>query len=217
MINKNTTPSPTPQNRRGGVESGPILKKAIICHGVAQNKEYFMSEPLPSCAKNWIPWLQKKFLIHGMDCQTPAFPNSWIPARDYNDDVKVFERFDINENTTLVGHSCGTGFLLKYLSTNPHIKIRHLVLVAPSINMPDIQNYEIVKYLDKNLPDRIWRIDLFISDNEPIQRIRESAEQLIKMYPSINVHRFQNHGHFTEGEMGTKEFPELWEVCKSEI
>ena len=41
-----------------------------------------------------------------------------------------FEHYDIDENTLLVGHSYGAGFLIRWLSEHP-MKIAKLVLVAP--------------------------------------------------------------------------------------
>lgn len=192
------------------------MKKAIICHGVNMDYEYTLKQEVPSCAKNWLSWLQQKYLQLGVNCQNPAFPNSWIPERDYNEDVKVFSRLAIDEDTRLIGHSCGGGFLLKYLSEHPEIKIRHLVLVAPGIGLQsELKNYEVT--LDKNLPDRVKRMDLFYSKDEPIEKVRESFKKITETYPNINIHLFENKGHFRESDMGTKEFPELWEVCKGEI
>lgn len=192
------------------------MKKAIICHGVNPNHEYALKSAMPSCAKNWLAWLQQKYLLHGVNCQNPAFSNSWIPDRDYNEDVKVFEQLAIDEDTRLIGHSCGGGFLLKYLSEHPDIKIRHLILVAPGIGLGnELKNYKVD--LDPNLPQRVGRIDIFYSNDEKIDRVRESFKEITEIYPNINIHIFDNHGHFTETDMGTKEFPELWEICKSEI
>lgn len=193
------------------------MKKAIICHGISESLDYANKQIMPSCAKNFLPWLQQKYLLHGVCCQNPAFPNSWVPDRSYNDDVNVFSRLEIDEDTRLVGHSCGAGFLLKYLSQHPDIKVRHLVLVAPFLDPTGLlKNYYSDLQLDPDLPKRIGRIDLFYSTND-LQVIQTSVKKIIETYPNINIHNCGEMGHFRETEIGTKEFPRLWEICKSEI
>ncbi|MDR1207232.1 MAG: alpha/beta hydrolase [Rickettsiales bacterium] len=192
--------------------------RAIICHGVNKSHEYALEQLIPSNAKSWLPWLQQRFLLADIDCQSPNFVHSWVPDRIYNDDVKVFSRLEINKETSLIGHSCGGGFLLKYLSEHPEIEIKHLVLVAPWID-PDrlLNNYYTNLELDKSLPDRVGQIDLFVSSDD-MDMVLRSVAKIKEIYgDKIIYHEFNDKGHFTESDMGTKEFPELWEVCKSQI
>jgi predicted alpha/beta hydrolase family esterase len=196
------------------------MKKAIICHGVGEDFEYALAQEAPSCAKNFLPWLQQKYLVAGLNCQNPSFPHSWIPDRNYDDDVNVFSRLELDEDTRLIGHSCGCGFLLKYLSEHPEIRIRHLVLVAPWIGAGVPTNkfkyFEDFK-LDPKLYERIKQMDLFVSSDD-MDIIIQSVEKIKEVYGNkIILHEFKDKGHFSETDMGTREFPELWEVCKSQI
>ncbi|MCL2017614.1 MAG: hypothetical protein FWG80_02490 [Alphaproteobacteria bacterium] len=193
------------------------MKKAIICHGVSPSFESNAENDFPGCSRSWLGWLQQRYIIAGVNCQNPCFPNSWRPARKYPDDVNVFSRLELDADTRLVGHSCGAGFLLKYLGENPELKARHLVLVAPWIGFGEPLNYYFENLeLDPDLPNRINRIDLFYSTND-IAGVQESVKKIMEIYPNINMHNMGDKGHLRADDFGTHEFPELWEVCKSEI
>jgi predicted alpha/beta hydrolase family esterase len=201
-----------------GIIERITMKKAIICHGVSQSFESVKKDSMPMGAKHWMGWLQQQYIVSGVSCQNPSFPNSWRPVRNYDDDVNVFSRLEIDTNTRLVGHSCGGGFLLKYLSQHPEIKVKHLVLVAPWLDPNhDLGNYFKEFELDKNLPKRIGHIDLFVSTDD-MDWVIQSVNKIKEVYgDKITYHEFSDKGHFREANMGTKEFPELWEVCKTQI
>jgi len=86
------------------------MKNAILLHGCCDREEYF-SDQYPSLSNShFFPWLQKQLLIKGIHTQTPEMPQSYEP--DYSKWKKEFERYEINTETILLGHSCGAGFLL---------------------------------------------------------------------------------------------------------
>lgn len=191
------------------------MANAIICHGV-KSKESFFEMSVPLCASYWFPWLQQNLIMAGVPTQVPSFTNSWLPARNYQSDVDILHRQEINGDTILIGHSCGGGLLMKYLSENPEVKIGHLILVAPWIDVlhqfPQyFNNFE----PDPKLIERVKTIDLFFStDDHYGDMIIKSCEKLQEVYPSMCVHKFNDKSHFS-GDM--KEFPELWDLCKSFI
>jgi pimeloyl-ACP methyl ester carboxylesterase len=193
------------------------MKRAIICHGISKDKDFVAAHPLPVTTWHWLGWLQQRYNLADVNCQNVLFPHSWFGAKKYADDVDVFENFKIDDDTRLIGWSAGTSFLLRYLYENPKIRGRHLILLAPHIN----GNKLLGDYFDGQIPadlmERFRRVDLFYSADDPIPGVVESAERLIKMFPNIHVHKFEHHGHFQEIAMGTREFPELWDVCKKEI
>src|SRR3989344_5103558 len=109
----------------------------------------------------------------------------------------------------LVGHSCGACFLLRWLTENT-IHIDKLVLVAPWLDpnrrrTSDFYDFEI----DPAIADRAGKIHLFESSDEDVEGVLESVATIEKIFPSIIVHRFDNMGHFTIGDMKTEKFPEL--------
>lgn len=92
------------------------MKNAILLHGACDKEEYF-DDQYPSLSNShWFPWLQKQLLINGVLAQTPEMPDAYAP--NYDKWKSEFERMEINENTVLVGHSCGGGFLVRWLSWN---------------------------------------------------------------------------------------------------
>ena len=171
---------------------------------------------VPLCASYWFPWLQQKLILSGVPSQVPSFTNSWLPARNYAADVDILRRQDINENTILIGHSCGGGLLVKYLSENPNIKIGHLIFVAPWID----PQHQFPQYFnnfepDPELANRVKSMDLFYSmDDHYGEMIIRGCEQLQKIYPEMHVQTFTDRNHFS-GDM--TRFPEIWDLCKSYI
>ena len=79
------------------------MKYAIIIHGTAGNAD-----------ENWFPWLKKELKKYGYEVIVPQFPT---PENQSPENwLKVFENYNnekyINEDTLLIGHSLGGGFLL---------------------------------------------------------------------------------------------------------
>ena len=189
------------------------MPNAIICHSV-KFKDAFDKMKIPFCASYWFPWLQQKLILSGVPTQVPSFTNSLLPARNYNLDVDILNRQDINEETILIGHSCGGGLLVKFLSENPDIKIGHLILVAPWIDrLRQFSQYFNNFEPDPKLSERVKTIDLFFStDDHYGDMIISGCEHLQKIYPTMRVHKFSDKSHFS-GDM--LEFPELWSLCQS--
>ena len=173
---------------------------------------------MPVTAWHWLGWLQQKYNLADVNCQNVLFPHSWQPDKKYEDDAEVFSQFTVDKDTRIIAWSAGGSFILRWLYEHPEVRAKHLVLLAPHLNMNNIlPNNYFNGEIPADIIDRFERIDIFYSTDDPIPGILESAEKLIKLFPNMNVHKFENHGHFREDNMGTKEFPELWEVCKSEI
>ncbi len=109
------------------------MKNAIILHGKPGKEEYY-SDKWPSASNaHWLPWLQKQLLIKDIKSDTPEVPHAYDPRWDLW--VKEIERFEIGPETILVGHSCGGGFWVKYLSLHEDLKVGRVVLVAPSLGL----------------------------------------------------------------------------------
>ena len=142
--------------------------------------------------------------------------DSWLPARSYVADVDILSRQQIDTDTIMIGHSCGGGLLVKYLSENPDVKIGHLILVAPWIDA----QHQFPQYFnnfapDPDLPSRVGTMDLFYStDDHYGDMIIHGCENLESVYPNMRVHKFNDRNHFS-GNMDT--FPELWELCRGFI
>lgn len=187
------------------------MKTAIILHGMPSKEEYFNPKnPAQSQAqynRHWLPWLQRQLILNGILAQIPELPEPYKP--DYEKWRSVFERFQIDENTILVGHSAGGGFLVRWLSENK-VKVGRVALVAPWINpddphpSPGFFDFEI----DGNLAERTDGICLFISSDDNKEEL-DTASLLRGRVHDLEVKEFTDRGHFTFADMGTEEFSEL--------
>lgn len=183
------------------------MKSAIIVHGTPSKEEYYGKQfPSPS-NYHWMPWLQKQLIIRDYAAHTPEIPNAWQPH--YPTWQREFERFDINDQTSLIGHSCGAGFLTRWLSEHPNTHVDAVLLVAPWIDPGRKKTTDFFDFkIDPNLASRASRITIFNSDNDG-KDIQESVRLIRDTVRNHNYREFHDYGHFCQTDMNTSEFPEL--------
>ncbi len=179
-------------------------KKCIIVYGCPPTPEDLNYD------KHWIPWVKKQLISNGIETEIPHMPEPWQP--EYEKFKKEFEKYEVTENTILIGHSCGTAFLIRWLGETKQ-KILKLILVAPwKINhrgdkfRDAFYNFPI----DETIKDRVKEIVMFTSDNE-----KDAGKESAKIYHQAfdgQIIELKGKGHFTLKDMGTEEFPELIEV-----
>lgn len=146
---------------------------------------------------SWFPWIQKQLLLNGVLAQTPEMPQPWDP--NYEAWSNEFVRFDIKPDTILVGHSCGVGFLLRWLSEHNNINVGKVVLVAPWID-PDGTGGtgDFFKFkIDPMLSERTTSISIFSSDND-FPSAQTSTTIIRKTIHGLVCREFNGFGHFTE-------------------
>lgn len=182
---------------------------AILVPGRPDKEEYY-DVNLPTNSDNhWFPWLAKRLQANDVFAITIEPPSPWQPR--YDKWKKEFERFDIGEHTTLVGHSCGGGFLVRWLSENTGTKVGKVVLVAPWLNPfdnPASDTADFFKFeIDPGLVARTAGLTIFNSDDDE-ESIQKSVEIIRKKLAAITYKEFHNYGHFCT-ENGVTEFPEL--------
>jgi len=188
------------------------VKTAIILHGRPDKEEFYDPKIDHTSNSHWLPWLQKQLLIKDVFAQTPELPKPYYPS--YEDWKGVFEGHKIDNQSLLVGHSCGGGFLLRWVSENKDFKGR-LVLVAPWINPENKDTTELGFFdfeIDNKLTARLESLDIFYSTDD-MDSITKSIDIIKQTLPSAIYHKFTDKGHFDIDALGTKEFPELLEVC----
>ena len=177
----------------------------IIIHGSPSKKE---NDPEKrTYDKHWIPWLKRELEKKGIKTYTPLMPIPWNPK--YDEWKKEFEKLSVNENSVLIGHSSGGGFLVRWLGETGK-KIKKLILVAPGIihsgewkKLNDLLKFKINNKVRENIKD----IVIFVS-NDDSYGIKKSVDIFSKSL-NINPIKLKNKGHFTLGDMGTEKFPEL--------
>lgn len=184
------------------------MKNAILLHGTCDKAEYF-DDKYPSLSNShWFPWLQKQLLMKDVLAQTPEMPDAHTP--DYAKWKTEFERFSIDENTILVGHSCGGGFLVRWLSENI-VKVHSVILVAPWLDPDRVQTTNFFDFkIDSDIFNRTQNLSIFVSQDDESD-ILKSVDIIKNSIPEIKITKFSNKGHFTFGDMGKYEFPELLE------
>ena len=185
------------------------MKTAIILHGKPSKEQYFDPNRDSQSNSHWIPWIQQQLILKGILAQTLEFPEPYEPV--YEDWKQVFEKFDIDEDTILIGHSCGGGFLVRWLSENK-VKVGKVVLVAPWLDPNHELQTDFFKFeLDAEVPERAEEIVIFVSNDDDVD-IQTSVQTLAVKWPSARMITLEGKGHFTFGDMGTREFPELKEI-----
>lgn len=148
------------------------MQRAIIVHGCADEKD--VAPELRTYDKHWMPWLKNALLNHGWQVDMPQMPNPWEPI--YEAYKTEFEKHSVSEDVVLIGHSCGSAFLVRWLGDSKQ-KIDTLVMVAPW-KIPDGNDafrkafYEYP--IDLTIKDRVRKIVIFTANDEESEG-KESA------------------------------------------
>jgi predicted alpha/beta hydrolase family esterase len=190
------------------------MKNAILVPGRPDKEEHYDANRRSNSEDHWFSWLKRQLIlkdIHAVSIEPP------FPLRPrYVEWKKEFERFDLTQDTILVGHSCGGGFLVRYLSEHKDLQLGNVVLVAPWINPMDYEVSDTADFfdfeIDPNFPSRTNATTCFISsDDEP--SVIKTVEILKDEVKGISYRKYTNKGHFTYDVMGTDQFLELLEEC----
>lgn len=179
----------------------------IIIHGCPSNVEKAMDPKTRTYDKHWIPWIKKELSSLDIKVETPLMPEPWEP--DYNKFKKEFEKYEVTEDTVLIGHSCGCAFLVRWLGETKQ-KIKKLILVAPW-KIPDMDDkFRKAFYtypINESVKSRVKEIIIFTADDE-----NENGKKSLKIFHEAlggKVIELNGRGHYTMGDMKTERFPEL--------
>lgn len=187
------------------------MKNAILVHGWNTRDEYYDPEKPTASNDHWFPWLTKQLMIRDIHTVAPEMPG-YYP--EYEVWKREFERFDVSEDTILIGHSCGGGFLIRWLGENPNRKVGKAILVAPWLGLrfsddpfdETFFNFEIVRTIAKQTES----LHVFNSSDH-FEVVAQSVDIIRTKIDDIQYHDFTNKGHFTKTSLGTEAFPELLE------
>jgi len=134
--------------------------------------------------KHFLPWLRNTITDMGYECFTPIFPIP--PEQIYTNWEKVLdeylERQELNENSTIITHSLGGIFTVKYLLKH-NIKIKKLITVA---------GFE--KIHDENVD-----FESFYVNDDELSRIKDKARERYSIYSKDDPDvPFEVAGHFAK-------------------
>lgn len=192
------------------------MKQVILIHGLPSEEEVMdETSPSPSNA-HWFPWVQKQLTREGIICQSLEMPRSYNPV--YKDQERVLNQMEISEETILIGHSCGAGFLIRYFSEHKELKPRRVVLVAPWLNPekfletlnPETDYFKFE--IDSALTQRTDLQCVYSTDDDDF--IIDTVKIIQEKLPDTKMTVFKDKGHFVGPEFRTKGFPELLEFLR---
>jgi predicted alpha/beta hydrolase family esterase len=185
-------------------------RNCILIHGCPSNSSDAQNLEKRTYDKHWMPWTKQQLTLKKIKTETPSMPKPWQP--DYETFKSEFEKYEVNEHTILIGHSCGCAFLVRWLGETKK-NIYKLILVAPW-KIPvknDAHRQKFYTYaIDKTIKDRVKEIIMFTSDTE-----EEDGKKSLKIFHESlggKIIELKKHGHYTFNDMGTGEFPELIEA-----
>lgn len=188
------------------------MRNAILVHGRPDKDEYYDPKYPSASNSHWFPWLTKQLQINDIFATAIEVPEPWKPRYDIW--KKELERFDISSETILVGHSCGGGFIVRWLSENKDRDVNKVILVAPWINPDNNPKSDTADFfdfaIDSDIINRTKGITVFISDNDKLS-VRKSAQIIKEGVVGIKYKEFHNYGHFCYSDLKTDAFPELLE------
>lgn len=185
----------------------PMTRTVHIVHGCPSDAVRAMNPETRTYDKHWIPWARNQLSAAGFKVHAPLMPSPWQP--DYQAFRRTFEQQPIGERDVLVGHSCGSSFLVRWLGeTKAHVAA--LILVAPWKVPPADEPWRQRFYdfaIDPAIASRVGQVTIFTSSDEEPEG-RESARQFHEALRGSLID-LPRHGHYTRDSMGTDEFPEL--------
>lgn len=183
------------------------MRTAVLLHGTSSKDEYYNDRYPSASNSHWLPWLQKQLLINDILTSTPEMFKSYSP--NYNSWKLEFEKNIIDTQTTLVGHSCGGGFIIRWLSENRDVKVDKVILVAPWLDPSNEKNSDFFNFeMDSELIFRCNKFLIFNSINDS-EDIKISLDMIRNKIKEVNIINFENYGHFCFSDLKTEKFPEL--------
>lgn len=183
---------------------------AVIVHGKPGRDEYYDPATPSSSNHHWLPWLAKQLIVRGIQAHTPEMPQAYAP--DYAVWRREFERYDVGPGTLLVGHSCGAGFLVRWLSDRPAVRVGRVVLVAPWLDPERSLASGFFDFTpDTDLVARTAGVTIAHSDDDA-PRIQDSVTLIRTTVPGVTYREFHRYGHFRATDLGGPRFPALLDL-----
>lgn len=181
---------------------------ALIIHGMPSKEEYDNNPYVGQY--HWYQWAKGELENKGMHTSVPDMPMAYNPS--YESWKTEFEHLEIKKDTILIGHSCGAGFIVRWISEHKDVHVGKVVLVAPWTD-PDYTldtgmfDFEI----DEGIASRTDGIHVMYSVDDEME-ILKTVAILKEKLPAIDYIEFGNKGHFCLEDLGGPAFPELMDV-----
>jgi uncharacterized protein len=186
------------------------MKNAILIPGRPDREQHYDPKRPSNSEDHWFSWLKRQLILQDILTVSIEPPMPFRPR--YEEWKREFERFDLTKETILVGHSCGGGFVVRYLSEHKDLEVGRVVLVAPWINPDDDPASDTSDFfdfqIDPDFPSRTRGVIIFNSDDDQ-KSVQETVVILQAKVKGLDIRQFAGKGHFTLKSLGGPEFPEL--------
>ncbi len=190
------------------------MSNAILVPGRPNKDEHYDPTRPSNSEDHWFSWLKRQLILRDIHAVSIEPPFPFRPR--YEEWKKEFERFDITPQTLLVGHSCGGGFLIRYLSEHKNLRVGKVLLVAPWINPndnPRSDTSDFFKFdIDSGFPARTKGVTVFVSSDDD-QSVVKTVDILREKVRGLSFKEYVDKGHFTRGSLKVDRFPDLLEVA----
>ena len=166
--------------------------------------------------ENWFPWLKRELEKKGCKVFVPRFPTP--KNQTLKNWIGIFDSYDMDENSLVIGHSTGCAFLLNVLEKKG---ARAAFLVSGFTGKLDNPRFD---ELNRTFAERDFdwnmiksnckKFYLFHSDNDsyvPLGKAEELAESL-----GTDIILIKGAGHFND-KSGYVRFEKLLEIVRPEL
>ena len=186
--------------------AAPEKYKIVLLHGTNGYPE-----------NNWFPMLKEELEQQGHQVFAPKLPvglgdqslDNWCAA------IREQLPWEFDENTVLIGHSCGATYMLSILNQKRKMPLRASIFVsgfAHDLNNPDFTEY-IKTFVDldfdwQRIRQNAGQIAVFAGTGDPYVPLTEAKNLAKNLCVDLNLTK--DGGHFCD-DTGTEKYPELVE------
>lgn len=183
------------------------MTQMIILHGT-----------LGSPTENWFAWLAAEMLERDYEVFVPQLPTP--EGQNLEAWLKIAKKFTYDENTILIGHSCG-GTLIPHILHSLKKPIKQSIIVSPCTTLTGDKRFDPyldsfvgknMDYIDYTHCQKIGgRIDVIAGDDDPYVAFDNSKDLSQKLAAKLTV--IKGGGHLN-AERNYTEFPKILEFLK---
>ena len=183
------------------------MKNALILHGTNGTPQ-----------GNWLPWLKTQLEQKHWKVWSPQLPHAEKPSLKRYNEYLLKQKFALNENTYIIGHSSGAVAALGFLQQLPeNTKMNTIILVGA---FKDDLGWEALKELF-DVPLNFEKIKkharhfFFIhSDNDPYCPLDHATYLAEKLDGELIIRSGEKHFSTEAGGEQYKEFPFILTLIK---
>jgi pimeloyl-ACP methyl ester carboxylesterase len=187
------------------------IESALILHGKPKAATLTPENPPPH-ERHWFGYARRELVARGIAARSLLMPNPANPVYMEWRDAVAGERID--ERTTLIGHSAGAGFWMRYLRDNPDAHVGALVMVAPWLNSKGAEGkypaFDVAQGLRRELGRQCERLILFHSSLDTSESGADTERVREVLAGQLEDHDIPEYRHYMRGNsMPDEKFPEL--------